>query len=528
MSTPKPTQARKKRSSTPRAKTGCSTCRTRHVKCDETRPSCLKCVKAGWKCDGYPSPTNSDGAPANNSQSLVTTASTKPLNISTYSIPFRIPGSQKDRQILHYFCVQGSSDISGFLSSEFWSQTVLQDSHREPVVRQALVALSSLHLDYVTADSVDAEVAGPETLVQYGKALRALQKRLATPSDDASRVALICCVLFYCFESTVGNAEAAMKHLGNGLQVLSSCQEVQRDKGQGDIGDLESLSGIFGRLDLQASLFNDSRMPFLTLTSGDEREYGIKSLTGSGPISSLQSAQTALDKMQNWLIRLLTDCSCYKGQELAAIPPLVLEEKRCLFTEMSRWSQKFSAWCSANLTTDEQSFCWIQMLLVNYRISHMMLESILPDDDEIFGVSPNLTAHEVLDRVEGVLQVAQQRNTTAEAAKNPRRNFSSENGIVIPLFLLAVKCSDDSVVERASQLLAVSNRREGLYDAAAMVGVLKYLHSVKAERTLIFEQEGIENTGNTSLEYWTPDVIDGREGGMDGIGKPPSRNSTPY
>ncbi len=28
-------------------------CRTRRVKCDETKPSCLRCEKFGHKCDGY-------------------------------------------------------------------------------------------------------------------------------------------------------------------------------------------------------------------------------------------------------------------------------------------------------------------------------------------------------------------------------------------------------------------------------------------------------------------------------------------
>jgi hypothetical protein len=32
---------------------GCWTCRSRHVKCDEGRPSCARCVKGGFDCQGY-------------------------------------------------------------------------------------------------------------------------------------------------------------------------------------------------------------------------------------------------------------------------------------------------------------------------------------------------------------------------------------------------------------------------------------------------------------------------------------------
>jgi hypothetical protein len=28
-------------------------CRTRRVKCDETRPECVRCQKSGRNCDGY-------------------------------------------------------------------------------------------------------------------------------------------------------------------------------------------------------------------------------------------------------------------------------------------------------------------------------------------------------------------------------------------------------------------------------------------------------------------------------------------
>ncbi|AOW02719.1 YALI0C11858p [Yarrowia lipolytica CLIB122] len=34
-----------------RSKTGCLTCRRRRVKCDEARPTCMNCIKAGRKCD---------------------------------------------------------------------------------------------------------------------------------------------------------------------------------------------------------------------------------------------------------------------------------------------------------------------------------------------------------------------------------------------------------------------------------------------------------------------------------------------
>ena len=40
-----------------KVRTGCSTCKQRHVKCDEKRPApCERCTKGGYKCGGYVDP----------------------------------------------------------------------------------------------------------------------------------------------------------------------------------------------------------------------------------------------------------------------------------------------------------------------------------------------------------------------------------------------------------------------------------------------------------------------------------------
>lgn len=98
---------------------------------------------------GYTSITSPD-QPKTSHGTAQNTSSTPSLSITNYSLPFRVQGSQGDRQMLHYFFAQGSSDVSGFLSSDFWTRALPQQIQHDYVIRQALVALSSLHLDYVT------------------------------------------------------------------------------------------------------------------------------------------------------------------------------------------------------------------------------------------------------------------------------------------------------------------------------------------------------------------------------------------
>ena len=37
-----------------RTKTGCHTCRTRRIKCDERKPECNNCIKSKRHCEGIP------------------------------------------------------------------------------------------------------------------------------------------------------------------------------------------------------------------------------------------------------------------------------------------------------------------------------------------------------------------------------------------------------------------------------------------------------------------------------------------
>lgn len=39
-----------------KSRTSCATCKTRRLKCDGTKPDCLRCLRFEGHCDGYPTP----------------------------------------------------------------------------------------------------------------------------------------------------------------------------------------------------------------------------------------------------------------------------------------------------------------------------------------------------------------------------------------------------------------------------------------------------------------------------------------
>lgn len=163
------------------------------MKCDETKPACLKCTHTGRKCDGYPiaGPHHMPRAPQKDPGDLTSPNSNSiarvPLETTSfYSLPFKIPGSQNDRQLFHYFCVHASQDLAGFSCGalDFWGQFVLECSHDEPVVRGALIAIASAHRKFVTKEAPADGIVNP--MKEYNKAIRRLHNKLrGTPKQES-------------------------------------------------------------------------------------------------------------------------------------------------------------------------------------------------------------------------------------------------------------------------------------------------------------------------------------------------------
>ncbi|KAM0528105.1 hypothetical protein ACHAP6_008596 [Verticillium nonalfalfae] len=520
----------------------------RRVKCDEAKPSCLKCTQTGRKCDGYAartpgsvllSPQTSDDEVAGRRSPLGLAA------ITAYSIPFRMPGSQRDRQLLHYFCVQGANEFAGFVPNEFWSRTALYASQNETIVRQSLIALSALHLDLSNGGcsrrrSGGGHPVGDATLRQYGKALRSLQIRITRSGDgtragrsETAKTALICCVLFYCFESALGDVPAALNHLDNGLRLMNKVLAFH--EGDEDDEEMRSIRDTLGRLDMQATFFDDARAPALALVSRQERERGLNIGPGPGPgprgagpatsFAGLADAQKQLIRMSNWLLRFLQENTAYQGQPASCIPAAVLAEKHRLTVEFDLWQQRHGIFAASlpppptgQGSADKRSADRAaRTLLAQHGVLQMLLSSKVPDRPQVFGEVPNRTAEGLVQLCDDVLRldvsgpVAEAAATAGPAPKS--WTLSSETGVVVPLFLVAMKCADKRVTARAVELLAASKRREGLYDAVAVASLVGQLKGVMNQRRQQSEELGLGSSQEDALEHWVADLLDQAPGG---------------
>lgn len=397
---------------------------------------------------------------------------------------------------------------------------VIQISHHEPVIRQVLLALSSLHLDYISSDSSGSQIASAFTMQQYGKGLKNLRKRLENSSPDNVRVALICSILFYSFESMLGNSQSALHQLAGGLVLLKSLQS----SGNNRMAQYDTISDVFARLDIQATMFDDSQLPTLTLTTDSERIS--KPMESSDlPFSNLEAAQRELSKLQNWLFHLLITNVTYKSIPVECIPATVLLGKSNLEQQLQAWYRKFSASIPLSSPTFSVSSSGKSILLIQYHVSRMLLASNFPENRSVFGACPNPLAEKAVEMAENVLLHAQQKSSSANTMQNPRRNFSAESGVIAPLTLLIIKCADPSVVQRATRVLTLLRRQEGLYDTTSLLAVAQHLNSIKGLRLDLSELKDAP----LSLEYSALDIVNEAQLRIDVENKlvPPTIWSTP-
>jgi hypothetical protein len=193
------------------------------VKCDETKPACLRCQKFGRICDGYaPEPSQHRGlVPL---QPLIPSA-------SLYGPSLNIHTSEDEARYFDFFTERTAHELSGFFDSTFWSRLVLQESRNVPAIRHAVIALGALNKSLESAPGPDLKVNVIQSIdkmhhehavSQHLKAIQALNYYISSSDSPQLRNALIACLLFVCFETFQGSYASSVQQTYGGLKILRS------------------------------------------------------------------------------------------------------------------------------------------------------------------------------------------------------------------------------------------------------------------------------------------------------------------
>ncbi|KAG6002378.1 hypothetical protein E4U21_003138 [Claviceps maximensis] len=301
------------RRSNPKVKTGCSNCKLRRIKCDETRPACTQCVRSKRICIGYPPPARgtmstadvriapkpSQAAVGSNAAASVLASdgiikstvlpprrakrrgqevclSQRQPTVSVATTPTLYQPSNllalQPSEGLYFdlFRVQTASELSGYFDSSFWAQRVLQECHAETAIRHAVVALGALYktledtfyVSTMAPQKRDMHVGSLIThwqvaVKQYSEACNAVML-IDGQSLRAYRTRLMATILLTCFDSFIGDHKQAIVQIQSGLglleQLRSQYPNHQIPRPDGYVED--EVLNIFTRLAIQAKSYD--------------------------------------------------------------------------------------------------------------------------------------------------------------------------------------------------------------------------------------------------------------------------------
>ncbi|KAK5065819.1 hypothetical protein LTR69_003369 [Exophiala sideris] len=404
--------------------------RIRKVKCDEAEPCCKRCTSTGRKCDGYFKPQDD--------------------NLSLESNRLTTNGSSGDEdRAFAFFGQMAGPALSGHSESYFWTNVVMQLSHREPAVRHAVVAVSSLYEKFqdVVKTPISAP-ANPLALRHYNAAI----KELRSTRDET--VVLVVCALFICIEFLQGNHQSAIEHCRSGILVLNKADTSL-------VWARDHLVPMFCRIGLFPFFFGCTASSFPSVAGLDP--------ISSTCFSSITDAQSTLDVILSTSIRFIRNSDSYRLGELrhTTIPTWIREKQDSLVISLNEWRCAFSEFRTSNI--DLLTCCLLQMkfLVVQIWVNVALDKSEMVYDQHI-------------DKFQSIIDLASQASLSRSQAPRPRPSFIFDMGFTPLLYFVAMKCRNLSIrLAALSFMTTLGIARETLWDLNTMYRVARRLIEIE-------------------------------------------------
>ncbi|KAF7959577.1 hypothetical protein EAE96_001193 [Botrytis aclada] len=457
-------QQRKRRSG-PKVKTGCGTCKARRIKCDEAKPSCQRCTTTGRKCEGYSSDIMISSQKFTDCINLI------------QQISVHIPGNAEEKRGFDFFLRNTAAELSGYYNASFWGNLILAASTQKPSLRHAVVALGALHEDFSRKrlhsvpllENQNTQLA----LNQYSKAIGALRRSLSHGKEEPL-TALMSCILFVCFDSLRGHYESAMVHLQSGLGIL---RDIRKSSTRNQIIE-EKIAPLFRRLSLQSFLYIEAK------NMHDRTSFVEKLIDISGKdtvmfeeFKSIEDARNGLDQVTDALFRTF-----YMMERFL---PIILQpaESRAEFdkytSQLFLWNLAFEQFMLSrgkNFTSREVQGA---ALLKIHHTTLKIMAAMFPDISDMTVVAEMVDTNrflKYLDDFQIIIDLSRSLIVAAEQdAMNgrPPLTFSSDLGVIGPLYYVCIHCPTASIRESAMELLLRCPRREGMWNSAIIAQMIQ-------------------------------------------------------
>lgn len=283
--------------------------------------------------------------------------------IAPHMHTLRLPGpciSGQEQLYLEWFIHGTATKTPRIFKSPFWDPIILQLTMHEPMVLQALLALSSAHKRMIM-DPANRARDGllPDTqemflLKQYNSAIKNMQTHLAEegrPSGPKLFIAVVMCALFVLLEYTRGRYDNGHIHLVSGMKMA---QELIREPSETKIG--VKLIHFFARLQDQMNVF------FMLSPGTTSDPTNCQAAPATIPVLRFESIAEAASHLE-----ALIDSLAHSIEQSRLIPLSAQGSRRLLEEEHAYLMASFEAWLLAyeattadlkGATSPEESVEW--------------------------------------------------------------------------------------------------------------------------------------------------------------------------
>ena len=393
----------------------------------------------------------------------------------------------------------------GFFKDDFWRRTIPQLSRDHPSIRYAAMAIGAVGIAVrprlQKLSHAELRAKGPhydKALMYYNQAIR--EVRSAAVSESSLRAAVICCILFVCFEALHGDGGAALQHIGYGQKMMDELMDKSNKDVATGLGD-ETLEDdtlhVFQRLILQSWTCGIVRPRKLLTADGKPKttwccQGGSK---GTGTLDKMPDRFDDLDEARRWwdvtqhfiihrsnsaYTRFETDLPgmsvhCRMREALNGEPshidPMddgeprdlrIPEHQEYFARYLQQWADRFRPlYDRARQYKNEDIKTYLQgiSLQVQYIALYICVRAPLACELEVMqGMTPQFRE---MVRLSRTILESQPRVGGFES----REVFTMDTGPTWPLFITAVRCRDADVRSEAVELLQSHPRRDGLWDS---------------------------------------------------------------
>ncbi|RAK98116.1 Zn(II)2Cys6 transcription factor [Aspergillus ibericus CBS 121593] len=495
---------KKPRKFAPKSRLGCKTCKIRRIKCDLSRPSCLKCRSTGRTCDGYNEmplackaeriqPTQYareivDRVDSCDSDHPCTTASAyeptrwhskyHDLNLQNLGSLMVLPVTGSTQaEAMYFFQDISIKDLNEYRPCEPWRKILMFFSQTVPAVRHAAMALALIHRNYLDRDSHERGYQSPSwkdrlqdkaPLIHYNRAIELLLNLESGDSAETTAVTLLVCYLFTCFDHLAGDDVQAVKHLRGGVALLRSIETASFSHCTSDNAQSSGVHAILCQvakqihhLDMQAVMF------LVDWTPANIQETFMSHLAlDDSPFRSLDQAADHLQNLLTQVMRLRN--TNYQISPTDTMSPLPSSLKDIVLGQLETWSNLFENLLQQDgpSGSDFGTGPLVSLLRLQHTIAWILLNGYGPGREMDY--DKFLPQFQQCVALAGEVAAAHQRYSGSS-----RSTFTPEIGFLPVLYIIGVKCRHPIVRRQVLSILRRQLIREAAWDSISTARVVE-------------------------------------------------------